>query len=279
MTSRTLVRMFWSALFLAIVAGCATDSYAQFDKLKKKIPGMGGGSSEIDSILSQMDSARIRSAYARVTLSLADDVIRRQALRNTTKKSSAAQIEKDKKDLEALDKSIAEKKKLLAELGRQTGSSKYDEKTSENVDAQLKSDQEKRDEKRAMIDAEIADKEKNEKGLGAKDKENYGKLARLLFTAAKQEKEAVDTAREVQPRAESAARNTSNNPGSLASTQPKRLNEGLKGLNEIIAEGPAHISTLTSVANHLAKIGGIDLTDAKYQSRVVTDEDEIPTDW
>ena len=36
MTSRTLVRMFWSALFLAIVAGCATDSYAQFDKLKKK---------------------------------------------------------------------------------------------------------------------------------------------------------------------------------------------------------------------------------------------------
>jgi hypothetical protein len=279
MTSRTLVRLFCGALFLAIIAGCATDSYAQFDKLKKKIPGLGGGSSEIDSILSQMDSARVRSAYARVTLSLADDVIRRQALRNTTKKSSAGQIEKDKKDLEALDKSIAEKKKLLAELGRQTGGSKYDEKTSENVDAQLKSDQEKRDEKRAMIDAEIADKEKNEKGLGSKDKENYGKLARLLFIAAKQEKQAVETAREVQPRAESAARNTGNNPANLASTQPKRLNEGLKGLNEIIAEGPAHISTLTSVANHLAKIGGVDLTDTKYQSRVVTDEDEIPTDW
>ena len=62
-------------------------------------------------------------------------------------------------------------------------------------------------------------------------------------------------------------------------TQPKKLNDGMKGLNEILSEGPKHLATLTDVAKHLAKIGGVDLTDTKFQAKVVTDEDEIPTDW
>ena len=65
----------------------------------------------------------------------------------------------------------------------------------------------------------------------------------------------------------------------LASTQPKRLNDGLKGVGEVLAEGPQHLATLTSVAQHFAKIGGVDLTDPKFQATVVTDEDEVPTDW
>lgn len=270
-----LVRIFF-LIVLAMTA--AMDAHAQFDKLKKKIPGL-GNKSEIDTILSQMDGARVRSAYARITLSLADDVIRRQALRNTTRKSSGAQIEKDKKELDALDRSIVEKRKLLAELGRQTGSSKYDEKTSEEVDKQVKSEEQQRADKRAMIDQEIAEKEAREKELSKQDKENYGKLARLLYGAAQQEREAIETARDVKPRAESAVRSTSSGPASLLSTQPKRLNEGMKGLNEILTEGPAHLATLSSVANHLAKIGGIDLTDSKFQAKVATDEDDIPTDW
>ncbi len=278
MASRSVLRLFQLCLLLSLFVAAASDAHAQFDKLRKKIPGL-GGNSELESVLSQMDGARVRSAYARVTLSLADDVIRRQALRNSTKKSTQAQIEKDKKEIEALDRSIVEKRKLLADLGRQTGSSKYDEKTAENVDKQLKSEEHQRAEKRAMVDQEVAEKEARQKELSEKDRENYGKLARLLYTAAKQEQQAIETARDVQPRAESAARNTGNSPGSLLSTQPKRLNEGMKGLNEILAEGPAHLAVLTNVANHMAKIGGIDLTDAKYQPKVVTDEDEIPTDW
>ncbi len=278
MASRSVLRLFQLCLLFSLFVVATSDAHAQFDKLRKKIPGL-GSNSELDSVLSQMDSARVRSAYARVTLSLADDVVRRQALRNSTKKSTQAQIEKDKKEIEALDRSIAEKKKLLAELGRQTGSSKYDEKTAENVDKQLKSEEQQRAEKRAMVDQEVAEKEARQKELSEKDRENYGKLARLLYTAAKQEQQAIETARDVQPRAESAARNTGNSPGSLLSTQPKRLNEGMKGLNEILAEGPAHLAVLSNVANHMAKIGGIDLTDAKYQPKVVTDEDEIPTDW
>ncbi|MDX2031269.1 MAG: hypothetical protein SF339_11390 [Blastocatellia bacterium] len=278
MASRTRFPLIRISLLILFAMTVSMDAYAQFDKLKKKIPGL-GGKSEIDTILSQMDGARVRSAYARVTLSLADDVIRRQALRNTTRKSSGAQIEKDKKELEALDRSIVEKRKLLAELGRQTGSSKYDEKTSENVDKQLKAEEQQSAEKRAMIDQEIAEKEAREKELSKQDKENYGKLARLLYGAAQQEREAIETARDVKPRAESAARSASDSPGSLLSTQPKRLNEGMKGLNEILAEGPAHLATLSSVANHLAKIGGVDLTDSKFQAKVATDEDDIPTDW
>jgi vacuolar-type H+-ATPase subunit I/STV1 len=278
MTSRTMHRLIQLSLFLSLLTVAAPDAQAQFDKLRKKIPGV-SGNSEVDSILSQMDGARVRSAYARVTLSLADDVIRRQALRNTTRKSTAAQIEKDKQEIEALDRSIAEKKKLLAELGRQTGGSKYDEKTSEKVEQQLGEEQQQRAEKRAMVDREIAEKEARNKELSETDRQNYGKLARLLYTAAKQEQQAIETARDVQPRAESAARNTGNSPGGLLSTQPKRLNEGLKGLNEIMKEGPTHLAVLSNVANHMAKIGGVDLTDAKYQPKVVTDEDDIPTDW
>lgn len=278
MTSNSSLRILQGIALLAVLFVAATPAYAQFDKLKKKIPGM-GGSSEIDNILSQMDGARVKSAYARITLSLADDVIRRQALRNSTKKSAQGQIEKDQKEIEALDRSIAEKKKLLAELGKQTNGGKYDEKTSEKVEKQVQADEQQRTEKRAMVDQEIADKEAREKELSKQDKENYGKLAKLLYGAAKQEQTAIETAKDVKPRAESAAANTKNSPTNLISTQPKKLNDGMKSLGVIISEGPAHLATLSSVANHLAKIGGVDLTDPKFQPTVATDEDSIPTDW
>src|SRR5262249_2636918 len=148
----------------------------------------------------QIDNVRVRSAYARITLSLADDVIRRQALRNTTKKSTQSQVEKDKKELEAIDRSIAEKRKLLAELGRQTSGGKYDAKTAESVDKQLKADEQQQAEKRALVDQEVADKEAREKDLSSKDRDNYGKLAGLLAMAARQEHLAVDSARETKPR-------------------------------------------------------------------------------
>ncbi len=278
MTSKFPFRVLQGIALVAVLFVAASPAYAQFDKLKKRIPGM-GGSSEIDNILSQMDGARVKSAYARITLSLADDVIRRQALRNSTKKSAQGQIEKDQKEIEALDRSIAEKRKLLAELGRQTNGGKYDEKTSEKVEKQVQADEQQRSEKRAMVDQEIADKEAREKEMSKQDKENYGKLAKLLYGAAKQEQIAIETAKDVKPRAESAAANTKNSPTNLISTQPKKLNDGLKGLGEIISEGPAHLATLSSVANHLAKIGGVDLTDPKFQPTVATDEDSIPTDW
>ena len=265
-------------LVFAFVATAAIDAQAQLDKLRKKIPGL-SGSSEVESIVREIDGARVKSAYARVSLSLADDIIRRQALQNTTKKSAESQIEKDKQEIAELDRSIAAKRKLLAELGRQSGSGKYDEKTAAEVEQQAKAEEQQRADKRAQVDEEIADKERREKELGAKDRENYGKLARLLYGAAKQEREAIETAKDLKPRAESAAANSKNNPLNLASTQPKRLNDGVKGLGEILSEGPQHAATLASVANHLAKIGGVDLTDPKFQPKVVTDEEEVPTDW
>lgn len=278
MFSRNSLRAFQAAVLVTLLFAAVTDAQAQFDKIRKRIPGM-GGSSEVDTILGQIDGVRVKSAYARITLSLADDIIRRQALRNSTKKSTQAQIEKDEKEIEALDRSIVEKRKLLAELGRQTGGSKYDEKTDQQVEKQLKAEEQQRADKRALVDQEIADKERREKELSKQDRENYGKLARILYGAAKQEQDAVETARDLKPRAESAAANTKNSPLNLASTQPKKLNDGVKGLSDVLAEGPQHLATLTSVAQHLAKIGGVDLTDSKFQPKVVTNEDEIPTDW
>lgn len=278
MTSRYFFRTANIVLLAALIFGASMETRAQFGKLKSKIAGL-GSKSEVENVLSQMDSARVKSAYARISLSLADDIIRRQALRNTTRKSAEGQIEKDRQEIEALDRSISEKKKLLAELGRQSGSGKYEEKTAEEVEQKLKSEEQQRADKRAMVDQEIRDKEAREKELSKEDRENYGKLARILYGAAKQEQDAMETARDVKPRAESAASNTKNNPLSLVSTQPKRLNDGLKGINDILTEGPQNAATLTMVAGHLAKIGGVDLTDAKYQSKVVTDEDDIPTDW
>jgi hypothetical protein len=278
MLSHSSLRVFQCLALVALLSAVAPNAHAQFDKLRKRIPGL-GGSSAVDTILSQMDSARAKSAYARLSLSLADDIIRRQALRNSAKKSTQSQIEKDQAEIAALDRSIAEKRKLLVEVGRQANGSKYDDKTADKVDAQMKAEEQQRAEKRALVDQEIADKQRREKELSKQDRENYGKLAKLLYGAAKQEREAMETARDVKPRAESAASSTRNSPGSLLSTQPKRLNDGLKGLSEIIEEGPENLATLTSVANHLAKIGGLDLTDSKFQAQVVTDEDEIPTDW
>jgi hypothetical protein len=275
-------RVFQCLAIAALLFIATSDAQAQLGSLKKKLPGGGGSSSsnaELDSVLTQIDSARVKFAYARMTLSLADDVIRRQALRNSSKKSTGSQIEKDKKEIEALDRSIAEKRKLLAELGRQSGGGKYDDKTEQQVGNQLKADETQRAEKRALVDQEIKDKEAREKELSKQDRDNYGKLAGLLFTAAKQEQAAIETAKDVQPRAQSAANNLRNDPTSAAGSQPKRLNEGMKGLNEIIAEGPKHAAQLAETAKHLAKIGGLDLTDSKFQAKVVTDENEIPTDW
>jgi hypothetical protein len=275
--------VFQCLVIAALLFIVSADAQAQLGGLKKKVPGLGGGESssnaELDSILTTIDSARVKFAYARISLSLADDVIRRQALRNSSKKSTGSQIEKDKKELEALDRSIAEKRNLVAELGRQSGGGKYDENTDKQVGNQLKADEERRDEKRALVEQEIKDKEAREKELGPQDRDNYGKLARLLFTAAKQEQAAIETAKDVKPRAESAASNVRNDPTAMAGANPKRLNSGLKNLNEIITEGPKHVATMASVAKNLAKIGGIDLTDTKFQAKVVTDEDEIPTDW
>ncbi len=278
MRSRSFLRTIQGFLLVGLIFAATVETQAQFDKFKKKLPGM-GGKSEVDNILAQMDTARAKSAYARVTLSLADDIIRRQALRNTARKSAQGQIEKDQKEIEALDRSIMEKRKLLAELGRQSSSGKYDEKTSEEAEKQLKSEEQQRADKRAMVDQELKEKEGKDKELSKQDRENYGKLARLLHGAAKQEQDAIESARDVKPRAESAASSTKNNPLNLVSTQPKKLNDGLKGVNEILAEGPQNMATLTSVAGRLAKIGGVDLTDPKFQSKVVTEEDEIPTDW
>src|SRR5262245_16237276 len=271
-------------LAIAVLLFIATaDAQAQIGGLKKKLPGGGGSgnssNADLDSVLTQIDSARVKFAYARVTLSLTDDVIRRQALRNSTKKSAGSQIEKDKKDIEALDRSIAEKRKLLADLGRQSGGGKYDEKTEQQVGNQLKADEQQRTEKRALIDQEIKDKEAREKELSKQDRDNYGKLASLLFTAAKQEQAAIETAKDVQPRAQSAASNLRNDPTSMAGSQPKRLNDGIKNLNEIVSEGPKHAAQMAEVAKTLAKIGGLDLTSSKFQAKVVTDENEIPTDW
>ena len=275
---RVSLRIFQGVLISVLIVGTAVDAKAQFDKLRKKVPGL-GGSSEVESIVREIDAARVKSAYARVSLSLADDIIRRQALQNTTKKSTESQIEKDKQEIAELDRSIAAKRKLLAEIGRQSGSGKYDEKTSVEVEKQTKAEEQQRADKRAQVDEEIADKERREKELSAKERENYGKLAKLLYGAAKQERESIESARDLKPRAESAASNSKNNPLNLASTQPKRLSDGVKGLGEILSEGPQHAATLASVANHLAKIGGVDLTDPKFQPKVVTDEDEVPTDW
>lgn len=260
---------------LAFLVFVSIEAQAQFDRLKKKLPGL-GNSSEVETILREIDGARAKSAYARISLSLADDIIRRQALRNSTSKSAQGQIEKDEQEIAALDRSIAAKRKLLAEVGRQANSGKYDEKTSSDVDRQAKAEEQQRAEKRAQVDEEIADQQRREKEMSAKDRENYGKLARLLFGAAKQEREAVETSRDLKPRAESAAANARNSPLSLASTQPKKLNDGLAGLGQILSEGPQHAATLASVASHMAKIGGVDLTDAKFQPKVVTDEDEVP---
>lgn len=276
--SRTSRRFVQCLTLVVTLIGSAATADAQFDKLRKKIPGL-GGNSELETILRGIDAARAKSAYARVSLSLADDIIRRQALRNTTKKSAQGQMEKDEQEVAALDRSIAAKRKLLAEVGRQSSSGKYDEKTATEVEKQAQADEEKRAEKRAQVDQEIADHEKREKEMSAKDRENYGKLAKLLFGAAKQEREAVETSKDLKPRAESAATNARNSPASLASTQPKKLNDGIAGLGEIISEGPQHAATLASFASHLAKIGGVDLSDAKFQAKVVTDEDEIPTGW
>ena len=275
---RVSLPIFQGVLISVLIVGAAVEAEAQFDKLRKKVPGL-GGSSEVESIVREIDAARVKSAYARVSLSLADDIIRRQALQNTTKKSTESQIEKDKREIAELDRSIAAKRKLLAEIGRQSGSGKYDEKTSAEVEKQTKAEEQQRAEKRAQVDEEIADKERREKELSAKERENYGKLAKLLYGAAKQEREAIESARDLKPRAESAASNSKNNPLNLASTQPKRLNDGVKGLGEILSEGPQHAATLASVANHMAKIGGVDLTDPKFQPKVVTDEEEVPTDW
>jgi hypothetical protein len=275
-------RVFQSLVVAAFLFVVATDAQAQLGKLKSKLPGGGGSSgssAELDSILSTIDGARVKFAYARITLSLADDVIRRQALRNSTKKSTGGQIEKDKKEIEALDRSIAEKRKLLAELGRQSGSGKYDENTEKQVGNHLKADEEQRAEKKALVEQEVKDKEANEKSLSKDDRDHYGKLARLLFTAAKQEQAAIETAKEVQPRAQSAASNLKDDPTAMAGSQPKRLNSGLKNLNEIVTEGPKHAATMADVAKHMAKIGGVDLTDTKFQAVVVTDEKDVPTDW
>jgi hypothetical protein len=281
--SQRAFQCFVVAAFLFVVA---VDAQAQFGKIKDKVPGVGksssssSGSGDIESILVTIDSARVKFAYARLSLSLADDVIRRQALRNSAKKSTGGQIDKDKKEIEALDKSIAEKRKLLAELGRQSnGSGKYDENTEKQVVFQLKADEEKREEKKALVEQEVKDKEANEKTLSKDDRDNYGKLSKLLFSAMLQEKAAIETAKEVQPRAQSAASNLGSDPTAMAGSQPKKLNSGIKNLNEIVTEGPKHVSTMTDVAKHLAKIGGVDLSDSKFQATVVTDEKDVPTDW
>ncbi len=193
---RVSFRICQCLLVFAFVATAAIDAQAQLDKLRKKIPGL-SGSSEVESIVREIDGARVKSAYARVSLSLADDIIRRQALQNTTRKSAESQIEKDKQEIAELDRSIAAKRKLLAELGRQSGSGKYDEKTATEVEQQAKAEEQQRADKRAQVDEEIADKERREKELGAKDRENYGKLARLLYGAAKQEREAIETAKDL----------------------------------------------------------------------------------
>ncbi|MBP6823436.1 MAG: hypothetical protein KA368_17940, partial [Acidobacteria bacterium] len=63
MTTKSLIRACRAIAMLAVLFTVVSPAYAQFDKLKKRIPGL-GGSSEIDNILSQMDGARVKSAYA-----------------------------------------------------------------------------------------------------------------------------------------------------------------------------------------------------------------------
>ena len=103
-------RIFQCLVVATLLFMAAADAQAQLGGLKKKLPGVGGGSSggnaDLESILNTIDGARLKFAYARISLSIADDVIRRQALRNSAKKSTGGQIDKDKKEIEALDKSM-----------------------------------------------------------------------------------------------------------------------------------------------------------------------------
>jgi len=274
-----LVRYAAQWLGAVLLAASAFQGCSQVSSLQKKVPTL-GSNGEVDQLLTQIDVARSRSAYARATLSLADDVIHRQALRNTTKRSTGAQIEKDQQELAALDRAIAEKKKLVAKLGRQTASGTgRDEETAAELDRQLEAEEGEQLEKRALVAQEIADAERREDSLSGSDRANYVKLGKLLVSAAGQEKLAIDTARDVKPRAESAVQNGKDNPRSLLGTQLVRLTNGTEGLTEILSEGPVHLATLTKVGTDLGRIGGVDLTKAEFQPQVATDEDDIPTDW
>ena len=271
-------RIFRPGILLALLIIPSMSANAQFDKIKKKVSGL-GSSSEVDTIIRDIDATRAKSAYARVSLSLADDIIRRQALRDTTKKSAEGQIEKDKQELAALDQSIAAKKKLLAEVGKESNSGKYDEKTAAEVDRQAKADEEQREQKRALVDAEIADQEKREKDSERpRIARTTGNSRACSSAPPNRSANQLNLRKHSSHALETAAINSKNSPLSLASTQPKKLNDGIEGLGKILSEGPQHAATLAAVANHLAKIGGVDLSDPKFQPKVVTDEDEVP-EW
>jgi hypothetical protein len=289
MQFQKLIRLFPALLLPVLLLALTSVAEAQFGKLKDKLrkveevgakaERVGKGNSEIDSIVREMDRARIKSAYARVSLSLADDIIRRQALIGSTKKSTSGQIEKDKQEIAELDRSIAEKRKLLADLGKKSNGGKYDDETKASVETSVEEDEKRREEKRAQVDQELADRERRNKELSAKERENYSLLAKILWGASKQEKEAMETAKDTGPRAQNAAENAGNNKTKWLETNPKQFQEGIAALNTIVAEGPQHLAVLTRVASHFARIGGLDLTKDEFKAKVVTDEDEIPTDW
>jgi hypothetical protein len=276
-------------LALSAVMFLPEAAHAQFGKLKEqmrkvenvgdKISRVGKGNSELASIVSAMNNARLKSAYARVSLSLADDIIRRQALLNSTKKSTKGQIEKDQQEVKELDKSIAEKRKLLADLGRKNNSGKYDDETKAQYEAGIQQDEQKREEKRALIDAELEDRDRRKGEMSKQERDNYALLAKILWGASKQEKEAMETAKDTGPRAQSVAQNADNNSMKWIEANPKQFQEGIEAMNQIVTEGPAHLATLTRVANHFARIGGVDLSKDEFQAKVVTSEDELPADW
>jgi hypothetical protein len=276
-------------LALSAVMFLPEAAHAQFGKLKEqmrkvenvgdKISRVGKGNSELASIVSAMNNARLKSAYARVSLSLADDIIRRQALLNSTKKSTKGQIEKDQQEVKELDKSIVEKRKLLADLGRKNNSGKYDDETKAQYETGIQQDEQKREEKRAMIDAELEDRDRRKGEMSKQERDNYALLAKVLWGASKQEKEAMETARDTGPRAQSVAQNADSNSTKWLEANPKQFQEGIEAMNQIVTEGPAHLATLTRVANHFARIGGVDLSKDEFQAKVVTSEDELPADW
>ncbi|MFN7945509.1 MAG: hypothetical protein U0Z53_09165 [Blastocatellia bacterium] len=284
-----LTRLLPALLLPVVLLALPGTAQAQFGKLKEKLrkveeignkaERVGKGNSEINAIVSAMDSARIKSAYARVSLSLADDIIRRQALLNSTRKSTGGQIAKDQQEIKELDRSIAEKKKLLADLGRKSNSGKYDEQTDTSIQASLNEDEKRREEKRAMVDQELADRERRSGEMSKQERENYSLLAKILYGASKQEKDAMVTAKDTGPRAQSAAEHAQNNKEKWLETNPKQFQEGIDAMKVILAEGPQHLAVLTRVASHFGRIGGLDLTKGEFQAKIVTDEDEIPTDW
>ena len=208
-------------LVIGIVVCCSLLAYGQLGGLKKasKPADSGGGGGDVDALIQQIQAVQLNFSMATDKLVEAQ-MFAIEIYSNQEKRAELAQKVAQIREIKEPDKKQKEMAAVAVESNKLTA---------------------------AISEQDIQNKKLSDQQKGDATRTSFNVLLAVL-----KDKAAVDEAKELLPKAQSAAKDLGSNPQNAA--KARNLNSGVSSLQAIAQDGPTQISAANGTTQTLSKI-------------------------